>query len=148
MPTTKKKLSAKVNIRINAPVSKVWEGLTKPEMIKQYLHGTEAISDWRMGSPLLFKGTWKGKSYSDKGVILKIEKEKLFQYSWLSSMSGLEDRPENYSIITYNLTPVNSGTELSLTQENVANEEARTNSEKNWSDVLNVLKGLLEEEDF
>ncbi len=148
MPTTKKKLSAKVNIRINAPVSKVWEGLTKPEMIKQYLHGTEAISDWRVGSSLVFKGTWKGKSYSDKGVILKMEKEKLFQYSWLSSMSGLEDRPENYSIITYNLRPVDGGTELSLTQENVANEEARKNSEKNWSDVLNVLKDLLEEEDF
>ena len=146
MPTTKKKLSAKVNIRINAPVSKVWEGLTKPEMIKQYLHGTEAISDWRVGSPLVFKGTWKGKSYSDKGVILKIEKERLFQYSWLSSMSGLEDRPENYSIITYNLRPVDGGTELSLTQENVANEEARKNSEKNWSDVLNVLKDLLEED--
>jgi len=146
MPTTKKKLSAKVNIRINAPVSKVWEGLTKPEMIKQYLHGTEAISDWRVGSSLVFKGTWKGKSYSDKGVILKMEKEKLFQYSWLSSMSGLEDRPENYSIITYNLRPVDGGTELSLTQENVANEEARKNSEKNWSDVLNVLKNLIEED--
>ena len=142
---TENKLSAKVNITINAPVHKVWEGLTKPEMIKQYLHGTDAISDWKQGSPLLFKGIWKGKPYSDKGEILKMEKEKLFQYTWLSSMSGLEDRPENYSIITYNLRVVNGGTELALTQENVTNEEAKKNSEQNWTAVLNGLKDLLEE---
>ena len=32
-----KKLVAKATITINAPTSKVWDALTKPDLIKQYL---------------------------------------------------------------------------------------------------------------
>ena len=47
---------------INAPVSKVWDALTKPDLIKQYLFGTEVITDWKVGSPITYKGVWQGKS--------------------------------------------------------------------------------------
>lgn len=33
-------LIAKASITINAPITKVWEALTKPEIIKQYMFGT------------------------------------------------------------------------------------------------------------
>ncbi len=49
---------AKSTITIHAPVSKVWEALINPDLIKQYLFGTQAISDWKVGtSPnFLLKG--------------------------------------------------------------------------------------------
>ena len=142
---TDKKLSAKVVVDINAPVSTVWNALTKPALIKQYLHGTDTMTNWKVGSPIEFKGTWKGKSYLDKGTILKKEDRKLLQYSWLSSLSGLEDLPENYSIITYQLQPEIEGTQLTLIQENVANEEARKQSVQNWTAVLHDLKKIVEQ---
>ena len=37
---------AKATINIDAPTSKVWDALTKPELIKQYLFGTEVTTDW------------------------------------------------------------------------------------------------------
>jgi hypothetical protein len=42
---------------INAPVAKIWDALINPEIIKEYLYGTQAISEWKEGSPLLFTGT-------------------------------------------------------------------------------------------
>jgi uncharacterized protein YndB with AHSA1/START domain len=46
---------------INAPTSKVWDALTKPDLIKQYLFGTKVTTDWHVGSPITYKGIWQGK---------------------------------------------------------------------------------------
>jgi uncharacterized protein YndB with AHSA1/START domain len=62
----KKGLTARTSITIHAPVSGVWEALTEPELIKQYLFGTEAVSDWKVGSSIAYKRVWEGKSYEDK----------------------------------------------------------------------------------
>ena len=89
-------------------------------------------------------GVWKGQQYQDKGTILKMQPEKLFRYSWLSSMSGFEDKQENYSIITYELIPVDGRTLLKLTQENIPTEEGKEGSENNWKAVLDEFKKLME----
>ena len=137
-------LIAKASTSISAPASRVWEALTNPEIIRQYLFGTQAVSDWKEGSPLEFKGEWEGKNYLDKGIILKSEPEKIFQYTYLSSFSNLPDRPENYANVTYELHQDDGETILTVKQENIANEEARKHSEKNWEHVLKTLKDLLE----
>ena len=131
-------------VNIKAPVSKVWEALTQPEWIKQYLFGTNTISDWKVGSPIVFTGMWEGKEYKDKGTILKFEKGKVLQYDYWSGFSGLPDVPENYSVITFTLSSHDGETTLSLTQEPFANEAALEHSGKNWEGVLRTLKELLE----
>src|SRR4051812_9473220 len=98
-------LTMKTSISIQAPPTRVWEALTDPEQIKQYFFGTEAISDWKVGSPLIFKGIWEGKEYVDKGIILELEQNKKLKYNYWSSFSGTEDIPENYAHITYELSP-------------------------------------------
>jgi uncharacterized protein YndB with AHSA1/START domain len=139
-----KKYIARASVKINVSADKVWDALTNPALIKQYFFGTEAVSDWKVGSTLEFKGVWEGKSYLDKGVILKSEKGKVFQYSYFSSFSGLKDSPENYQIITYILTGDKDATNLTVTQENIDKEESRKHSEENWAGVLKSLKDLLE----
>ena len=74
-------LNLKASIEINASHSKVWKALTTPELIKKYLFGTETITDWKIGSPIIFKGEWEGRKYEDKGIILDIKKEKLLNNS-------------------------------------------------------------------
>lgn len=137
-------LIAKATVTIGVPASQVWHALTNPELIKQYFFGSEAVSDWKEGSALEFKGEWEGKAYVDKGVILKSEPNKLFQYTYYSPFSELPDVPENYSNISYELIEENDETILTVKQENVSDEEARQRSEKNWEIVLNNLKELLE----
>ena len=54
-------LIAKTQIEINVPTAKVWDALVNPEMIKQYMFGTNAVSDWKEGAPIVWKGEWQGK---------------------------------------------------------------------------------------
>ncbi len=135
---------AKQSVTINAPAAKVWEALVNPAMIKKYLFDTEVHTDWKTGSPIIYKGVWEGKDYLDKGKIIEIVPGKLLITTYWSSMSGMPDAPENYKNIMYKLIPEKQGTVLVITQDNNASEEEKNHSEQNWKMVLNSLKELLE----
>jgi uncharacterized protein YndB with AHSA1/START domain len=124
----------------------VWRALTDRESIRQYFFGTEAISEWQTGSSLVFKGEWEGKSYEDKGNIHMAIPGKLLVYDYWSEFSGLEDSPENYSMVSYTLDISGKGTMLSLTQKGFASEEALAHAEGGWALVLQNLKDLLEKD--
>ena len=47
----------------SASVEKVRDALTNPEMVKEYLFGTELVTDWKVGSDIIFRGEWEGKKY-------------------------------------------------------------------------------------
>ncbi len=134
----------KTSINTQASTSKVWDALTNPELIKEYFFGTETISDWKVGSALIFKGVWEGKEYIDKGIILELEVEKKLKYNYWSSFSGTEDIPENYATITYELSKENNTTVLTVLQDGFKTEEQKEHSEKNWQMVLEGLKKLVE----
>lgn len=133
-----------VSTAIKAPKAKVWKALIDPEQIKKYLFGTNTLCDWKVGSPIRFTGEWEGKAYEDKGTILQIEKEKILKYDYWSSMSGQPDVPENYVVVTYELSEKNGQTIFNLTQENCKSVEAKEHAESNWKMVLNGLKDLAE----
>ena len=135
---------AKAETKVNAPVDKVWDALVNPEAIKQYMFGTNVASDWKEGSPIVWKGEWKGKAYEDKGVILKLQPERMLQYSHFSPLSGQPDKPENYHTVTIELSSDEAKTLVSLSQDNNPTEEARKHSEENWKTMLANLKKFLE----
>lgn len=135
---------AKTSIKIDAPREKIWEALTEPQLIKQYLFGTEVTTDWQVGSPITYKGTWEGKPYEDKGKILVNESGRLLVSTFWSSLSGVPDLPENYQTVRYELSSENDKTRLTITQDNNATQEAAKHSEQNWNMVLDGLKKLVE----
>jgi uncharacterized protein YndB with AHSA1/START domain len=125
----------------------VWEALTQPEIIKQYFFGTNTEASWKPGTPVRFYGEYEGKKYEDKGMVLEnVEGERL-TYSYWSSMSGFEDKPENYANITYNLQEENNGTELTIMQDNIPDEKMKAHSAENWNLVLSNLKKVVENKD-
>jgi len=136
--------TANSKIKINAGASTVWDAITNPKVIKKYLHGTNAVSDWKVGSPIIFKGEWNGKTYEDKGTILRAETQRLLEYSWWSSLRDLEDKPENYAKVTFQLNEDGKGTELSVTQDNIHTKAEAETSKKNWTAVLQNIKLILE----
>ena len=138
------KLVAKSSVVINAPVNKVWKALIDPAQIKEYLFGTNAVSDWRKGSPLTYEGEWQGKKYKDKGTIIDIVPEKLLHTTYWSSMSGKEDKPENYNNVIYELQPRGESTMVTISQDNIADQAGLKHMEENWGVVLSNMKKLLE----
>ena len=139
-----KNLVARASVSISAPAAKVWDALVTPQTIKQYMFGTTVVSDWREGSPITWKGEWKGKPYEDKGRILKIDPRALLRYSHYSPLSGLPDTPENHHTVTIELSGNDGTTNVRLSQDNNANEQAKQESEKNWTMMLDGLKKLVE----
>ncbi|HEY9205222.1 MAG TPA: SRPBCC domain-containing protein [Candidatus Methanoperedens sp.] len=137
-------LIARASITINVPIDKVWDALVNPDKIIQYMFGTNAVSDWKEGSSIVWKGEWHGKKYEDRGMILKLEAGHMIQYSHFSPLSGQPDLPENYHIVTIELSGKGRQTLVSLLQDNNSTEEAREHSERNWNMMLEGLKKLLE----
>jgi uncharacterized protein YndB with AHSA1/START domain len=132
-------------IDINAPAAKVWQGLTDPELVKQYFFGTNLKSNWKEGSPITFSGEWDGKTYEDKGTILEITPGEYVKYSYWSSMSGTEDKPENYANVSYRVTEKDGVSTLEITQDGIKDEASKEHSEQNWQMVFGGLKKILEE---
>ena len=141
---TSRGLIARASITINAPIDRVWDALVNPDKIKQYMFGTNAVSDWKEGSSIVWKGEWEGKKYEDKGVILKLEPGHMIQYSHFSPLTGQPDLPWNYHIVTIELSGKGRLAHVFLMQDNNESEEAREHSEKNWNMMLGGLKKYLE----
>jgi len=136
---------AKATATINAPAAKVWDALTKPEQIKQYMFGTQVTTDWKVGSPITYKGEWKGKSYEDKGKVLEVEPRKRLVSTFWSALAGLPDTPENYKTVRYELDPDGDRTKLTITQDNNSSQDEAKESEQNWNMVLDGIKKLVED---
>jgi uncharacterized protein YndB with AHSA1/START domain len=145
---------ARATVTIGVSRDRVWKALTSPAEIKRYFFGTNAVSNWKPGSPIVWNGEWEGKPYEDKGTVLEANPGRLLRYTHYSPLSGEPDVEESYHTVTIALSdaaeplaPPNSAstsTRLVLTQDNNRTDEAREHSEKNWATVLTGLKTYLE----
>jgi uncharacterized protein YndB with AHSA1/START domain len=132
------------SIVIGVPAERVWDALTDPRLMEKWLHGTEVETDWKINSPIIYRGTWEGKSYVDKGTVIEVDKPKRLRATFWSSLSGKEDKPENYEVVSYELEEKGKKTQLILTQSNCKTQEEADLSAKNWATVLKDLQALLE----
>ncbi|MGN8070890.1 SRPBCC domain-containing protein [Mucilaginibacter sp. SG564] len=132
---------------IHAPVTKVWTALTDQELIKQWMIDTElqVVTDWQTGNPIIFKGSLHWINFENKGTILQFETAKAFQYNYWSTLSGLPDVPENYTIVGFVLNPAEGGTTLTLTLSNFPNKVIYKHLDFYWTVTLDILKKLCEQ---
>jgi uncharacterized protein YndB with AHSA1/START domain len=135
---------ATAEIEVGASPSRVWTALTEPEQIKKYMFGSEVETDWRPGSPIVWKGEYEGKQYEDKGEIVEIEPERRLKMTHFSPLSGQDDLPENYHTLLYELEEHDGKTRVSLSQDNNPTEEAAEHSRANWEQMLSGLKQVVE----
>ncbi|SDP21452.1 Activator of Hsp90 ATPase homolog 1-like protein [Mucilaginibacter sp. OK268] len=133
-------------VTISSPVSRVWEVLTNPELIKRWMLDTEinVTTDWQIGSSIIFKGSLEWTDFENKGTILQFEPEKIFQYNYWSTLSGLSDIPGNYIIVGFVLRPIAKQTALTLTLSNITDEITYKHLDFYWTVTLDVFKKLCE----
>ena len=141
-----KSLIATRSIQINSTPEKIWGVLTKPKKIKTYLFGTEVKTDWRVGSPISFSGEYEGHKYEDKGNVIENKPNELLNYSYWSGFSGLEDRSENYSLVSYRIKKLeNNNCEFTWYQQGFSSEEGKCHTEEGLEKMLEKIKQLSEE---
>lgn len=130
-------------IRIDASADRVWQVLTDPEAVREFMFGTTVLTDWMPGSPIRWQGEWQGKAYEDKGVILEAEPGRRLVCTHFSPLTGKPDVPENYHTLTWTITgdrPV----ELTLRQDNNPDEAAAVHSKAMWDDLVQTVREIAE----
>lgn len=138
-------LKASGTVDINASPERVWKVLTDPSLIKEYLFGTEAITDWKVGSPITFQGEYEGQQYQDKGIVKENHLHKKISYHYWSSFSGTEDVPENYCLVSYDLDSKDGKrTRFTWTQKGYASEEGQEHSQSGMDEFLQHIKQIAE----
>ena len=146
-------LIVKNSIIINADAAKVWDVLVNPEQTKKYMFGCETDSDWKLGSSLLWKGTYQNKEMVFvKGYILELVPNRLLKYSVIDPNAAYADIPENYLSVEYRLEKQNGRTMLTVIQDGfeIAAQgrkrfEETYNNGEGWNPILVQIKKIAEE---
>jgi uncharacterized protein YndB with AHSA1/START domain len=131
-------------IKIEASAQKVWDALTKPEFVKQWQYGSSLITDWKVGNEIRFISEWDGKVFEQWGRVLEIRHNKLIKYNLFAPRPDLEDKPENYFVISYILTDENDHTKLEIIKEDNRPNAVQEEPSGEENSVLVALKTLIE----
>ena len=133
-------------IKINATVQKVWKTVTEPEMVKLWQFGSDLKTTWKVGSEIKFVTEWEGQIFEQWGKILEIRENELLKYSLFAPRPDLEDKPENYFVMSYILTEENGYTKLEIIQEDNRPNAVQEEQQGEENPILKSLKDLAETE--
>jgi uncharacterized protein YndB with AHSA1/START domain/DNA-binding transcriptional ArsR family regulator len=67
---------------IHTTPERVWSALTEPEFTRQYWHGVEMVSDWKVGSPLLLRHAPDAEPVDQGQAVLEYDPFRRLAYSW------------------------------------------------------------------
>jgi uncharacterized protein YndB with AHSA1/START domain len=104
-------------IKIKATTQKVFDALTKPELVKLWQFGRVLATDWKVGSEIKFKAEYDRTVLEQWGTVLEMRPNELIKYNLFTPRPDLEDKQENYSLTSYVLTADNEQTKVEIIQE-------------------------------
>ena len=131
-------------ISINAPAEKVWDAITKAELVKLWQYGSDLLTTWEIGTEIKFRTEWEDKVFEQWGKVLEVKPYQLVRYSLFAPRPGLEDKPENYFIMNYILTADDSQTKLEIVQEDNRPNAKQEEPQGEENPVLQSLKKVAE----
>ena len=140
MSTTTVKPSLTLKRRLNAPPAKVYAAWTNPTQIKRWFGPTQvetlsAAADVRVDGRyrIVMRGS-DGEEHDVSGVYREVvPNEKLvFTWAWRTT-------PERESLVTVEFKPSGQGTELIVTHQRFADEQARDHHQQGWNGCLDRL---------
>jgi uncharacterized protein YndB with AHSA1/START domain len=139
----------RLTVHVNAAPEAVWDALTNPAKIAQYMYGAIARTDWQPGSSVHYYFSQKGQEMLVvKGEVTRAEAPRYLEHTLFPTTWQLPDLPENYLTAVYQLTPAADGTHLTVIQHDfsrVAEGEKRYNDAANgWTEILPKIVAVAE----
>jgi uncharacterized protein YndB with AHSA1/START domain len=139
-----KRYSIRVDTLVHAARGKVWDLLVDPAKLGALFWGSTVVSDFRIGSPIVWKGLWEGKPFEDRGQVLEREDGSFLKYSHWTPSPGTPDEDIVRSILTFRLTEEQGGVRVVFLHDNIATLQMKDHSEPLWRQLLERLKETLE----
>jgi uncharacterized protein YndB with AHSA1/START domain len=138
-------------IKIAAPVDRVWDVLTNPAHVGVWFgRGEPADIDLRPGGHMKLD---HGEHGSYVTVIVTVDRPRTFAYRWASAYPGAIATEENSTLVEFTLEPAGDGTLLRVVESGfdsltipVAREESAgfASHAKGWSGVVTKLGAYAE----
>ncbi|MBZ3918629.1 SRPBCC domain-containing protein [Xanthomonas citri] len=123
----------------------VSKALTVPELVKQWQYGSDLLTTWEVGTPIVFRNEWNGQVLEQKGTVLEFLPESRLKYSLFFRRPDLQDIPEHYFFMTYVLTESDGSSSLLVRQEDPRpSPPSKSSGEDAGLDVFSYLKELVE----
>lgn len=131
--------------KFDAAPGKVWRALTEPEMLKQWMKPDDATKVSTAEIDLRVGGRYRivmrpadGEEHDVRGTYREIVPNRKLVYTW-----AWKSTPDRESLVTVELHAAGGGTELKLTHEQFADEQARDKHQHGWSGCLASLERAL-----
>jgi uncharacterized protein YndB with AHSA1/START domain len=128
-------------VDVKAPRERVWDAITKPELLLRWFPTHVAEVELRVGGSMRFGWDEGG----DEAVIDEIEPPHTFRFRWRPADT---DRP--YTSVTFHLEEDAGVTTVTLTERGFASlpdqihEQSYEGNAKGWSAELEELKAFME----
>jgi uncharacterized protein YndB with AHSA1/START domain len=107
-------------IAIQATAEKVWDALINPEKTKKYMFGCSPITDWKVGSSLLWRGVHEGNEMDFvTGFIKKIEPHKQLIYTVIDPFAAYPPLKRNHLNVLRHLKLFNRALKKRMMAKNV-----------------------------
>jgi uncharacterized protein YndB with AHSA1/START domain len=130
-------------VTINAAPEAVWAALTVPAYVARWQYGSVLETEWRVGSPLRFTTEWEGQIFEQWGTVLSFDEPTRLHYSLFAPRPGLADAPENYFMMTYELSREGDATTVTITQDDPrVSDDAESGDEDDDDESNPVLLAL------
>lgn len=137
-------ITSKSTILIDANKQKVWDALTKPELVKLWQYGSDVLTDWKVGSEIRFQTKWEDKVFEQWGNILEIIPNQLIKYNLFFPRPEIEDKPENYFVMSYVISDFQNQTKLEILKEDNRPGAIKEKESDEENPVLKALKDVAE----
>ena len=137
-------LSVNINKTINAPIEKVFDAWLDPSILTRFILPApgmpqpEVDNDAREGGRFSIIMQVGDDKISHSGSYLTVDRPRRLVFSWESPFSSDD------STVTLNFTALDEGsTHIELTHVKFLNEEARSNHEGGWGNILDKLDEVI-----
>lgn len=128
---------------IDAPAEKVWQALTTAEFTRQYWHGTEVRSRWKLGSRVEF--LVDGGEVGCEGKVFECDPPHRLAYSWHfpRNPAAAAEAPSKVSFV---LEDIEGATKLTVVHNGFPGPDSVTYAmvSTGWPFVIAGLKTLCE----
>lgn len=131
-------------ITINTTQENVWNALTQPELVKLWQFGSELITNWEAGSTIRFRTAWEDKVFEQWGKVIEVQPYETIRYSLFAPRPDLEDKPENYFEMSYDLEAKDNSILLTIIQHDNRPVAFQEESQGEENAILQSLKQVAE----
>lgn len=131
-------------IIIHASREKVWDVITNPAKVKLWQYGSVLLTTWEIGTGIRFTTEWEGKVFEQWGKVIAFQPNEMVKYSLFAPRPGLEDKPENYFVMSYVLTRLGEKIQLDIVQEDNRPNAVQEEPQGEENPVMKSLKQLAE----